>query len=108
MSKDNYIFSQFIHFLDRNKFNRLVEKYDGDRYVKHFTCWNQLLVLVFGCFGQLSYRASLRDLIAALEAHHRKLYHMGMGMNVSRNNLAHANQEQDYRIFEEFAFYMMK
>lgn len=91
--------------MDRNKFNRLVEKYDGDRNVKHFTCWNQLLVLMF---GQLSYRSSLRDLIAALEAHHSKLYHLGMGRNVSRNNLAYANQERNYRIFEEFAFYMMK
>lgn len=105
MNKDNYIFSQLIRFMDRNKFNRLVEKYDGDRNVKHFTCWNQLLVLMF---GQLSYRSSLRDLIAALEAHHSKLYHLGMGRNVSRNNLAYANQERNYRIFEEFAFYMMK
>lgn len=37
-----------------------VSKYNVDKYVKHFTCWNQLLALMF---GQLSNRESLRDLI---------------------------------------------
>ena len=60
-------FAQLASFLNRSKFNRIVTKYDGDKYVKHFTCWNQLLALMF---GQLSNRESLRDLIVALEAHH--------------------------------------
>lgn len=29
-------------------FNRIVLKYEGDKYVKHFTCWNQLLTMMFG------------------------------------------------------------
>ena len=40
MNKDKYVFAQLIEFLDNNKFRHLVDKYDGDRYVKHFTCWN--------------------------------------------------------------------
>ena len=63
MHKDKFVFSQLIVFLDRNKFNYIVRKHDGDKYVKHFTCWNQLLSLMF---GQLSNRKSLRDLIIAL------------------------------------------
>ena len=39
---------RLVDFLDRNLFNYLVKKYGGDRYVKHFTCWNQLLVMMFG------------------------------------------------------------
>ena len=66
MNKDKYVFSQITSLLDRNHFNYLVRKYEGDRYVKHFTCWNQLLALMF---GQLSNRESLSDLIVALEAH---------------------------------------
>ena len=53
-----------------------MDKYDGNRYVKHFTCWNQLLAMMF---GQLSNRESLRDLIVALEAHQAKCYHLGLG-----------------------------
>ena len=60
MNKDKYVFAQLIEFLDNNKFRHLVDKYDGNRYVKHFTCWNQLLAMMF---GQLSNRESLRDLI---------------------------------------------
>lgn len=102
MHKDKFVFSQLIVFLDRNKFNYIVRKHDGDKYVKHFTCWNQLLSLMF---GQLSNRESLRDLIVALDAHHSKCYHLGMGRNVSRSSLARANQDRDYHIFEEYAYY---
>ena len=99
-----YVFAQLIKFMNRNKFNRIVAKYDGDRYVKHFTCWNQLLVMVF---GQLCNRSSLRDLITILDAHSNKCFHMGMGKNVSKTNLAYANQNRDCRIFEEFAYFMI-
>ena len=91
-------------FLDRNHFNYLVRKYDGDKYVKHFTCWNQLLTLMF---GQLSNRESLRDLIIAIEAHYQKCYHLGLGKHVTRSNLAKANTNRDYRIFEEYAYYLV-
>ncbi len=104
MHKDKFVFAQLVAFLDRNKFNYIVRKYDGDKYVKHFTCWNQLLALMF---GQLSNRESLRDLIIALEAHNSKCYHLGMGRNVSRSSLSRANQDRDYHIFEEFAYHLV-
>ncbi|MBR0458020.1 MAG: DUF4372 domain-containing protein, partial [Victivallales bacterium] len=43
-----YVFAQVVEFLDYFKFRRLVEKYRGDAYVKHFSCWHQLLTLMFG------------------------------------------------------------
>lgn len=104
MFQDKYIFTQLSSFLNRSKFNRIVSKYHGDKYVKHLTCWNQLLVLMF---GQLSNRESLRDLIVALEAHHSICYHLGLGENVSKSSLARANQDRDYHIFEEFAYYLV-
>jgi len=100
MHKDKYVFAQLATFLDRSKFNRIVAKYDGDKHVKSYTCWNQLLTMMF---GQLSGRESLRDLVVAMEAHSRKLYHRGMGRSVTRSNLAKANENRDYRIFEELA-----
>ena len=48
MNKDKYVFAQLVAFLDNNKFRHLVDKYDGNRYVKNFTCWNQLMALMFG------------------------------------------------------------
>ena len=104
MNKDKYVFAQLVEFLDCFKFRRIVAKYQGDRYIKSFSCWNQLLVMMF---GQLSNREGLRDLIVALEAHWRKLYHLGMGKSVTRSNLSKANELRDYRIFEDFAFHLV-
>ena len=106
MYQDKFVFSQLSSFLNRSKFNRLAAKYDGDKYVKHFTCWNQLLALMF---GQLRNRESLRDLIVALEAHQSKCFHLGLGRKpIAKATLVIANQNRNYRIFEDFAFYMME
>lgn len=48
MNRDKFVFAQFTNFLNHNKFRRIVDKYDGAAYVKHFTCWNHLLTLMFG------------------------------------------------------------
>jgi hypothetical protein len=105
MNKNKYVFTQLLEYLDYDKFRHLVDKHDGNRYVKHLTCWNQLLALMF---GQLSNRESLRDLIVALEAHQSKCFHLGLGRKpIAKTTLATANQNRDFRIFEEFAFYMM-
>ena len=93
-------------FLNRTQFNNYVRKYDGNRYVKHFPCWYQLLAMMFGQRGN---RESFHDLIVAFEAHQAKQYYLGLGREpIAKMTLASANQNRDYRIFEEFAFYMMK
>ena len=103
MFQDKYVFAQLTAFLNRTQFNNYVRKYDGNRYVKHFTCWNQLLAMMF---GQLSNRESLRDLIVAFEAHRAKQYHLGLGRKpIAKTTFASANQNRDYRIFEDFAFW---
>ena len=58
-------------------------------------------------FGQLSGRESLRDLLITLGAHTSKYYHLGLGKNVSRSNLAIANEQRDYQIYESFAYEMI-
>ena len=70
MNKDKYVFSQLIEFLNNDKFRRLSERYGGDCRVKYFSCWSQLLTLMF---AQLSGRESLRDLIVVLTAHRKKM-----------------------------------
>ena len=63
MNKEKFVFAQLISFLNENKFRHIVDKYQGNRYIKHLKCWNQLLAMMFGL---LSNRESLRDLISAL------------------------------------------
>jgi transposase len=104
MNQGKYVFSQVVEFLPQRVFDRLTSKYFGNKSVKHFTCWNQLLCMVF---GQLSARESLRDLIIVIEAHQSKSYHLGFGKNVTRSNLSKANENRNFKIFEEFANHLV-
>lgn len=40
-------------------------------------------------------------------AHHQKCYYLGHGKHVTRSNLSEANTNRDYRIFEEYAYYLV-
>lgn len=104
MNTRKYVFSQVALHLPARIFDRCVDHYGGNRYVKHFTCWNQLLCMMF---GQISNRDSLSDLLVCITPHRSKFYHLGFGKNVTKSNLALANETRDYRIFEEFAYAMI-
>ena len=100
MNQGRYFFSQLCDFLPVDFFKWLVKKYEGNKYVKSFTCWNHLLVLLF---GQLSNREGLRDLVVTLAPHKRAFHHLGFGKSVTRSNLSKANEVREVRIFREFA-----
>jgi hypothetical protein len=101
MNTGKYVFAQVTSFLSANEFIKHVDRYDGNYQVKHFTCWNQLMCMVF---GQLSNCDSLTDLAVGLKAQRRKWYHLGMGTGVSKSNLGYANENRDWRIFADFAY----
>ena len=105
MNTGIYIYAQLIDFLHQRIFDGIVMKYEENKYVKHFTCWNQLLVMMF---GQLSIRDSLRDLTSTIAAHTNKTYHLGFGKNVTRSNLSKANEVRNPQIFEDFAYHMIE
>ena len=86
-------------------FHQCVDRYKGNYKVKTFTCLDQFLCMAF---AQLTYRESLRDIEACLRVAKSKLYHMGIRSTVSRNNLAHANENRDWRIYADFAQVLIK
>ena len=100
MNTGKYVFAQIASFLPQRQFDRMVSKYKGNYKARHFSCWNQMLCMMF---GQLSSRESLRDLVLTINAHPAKLYHLGFGKGVSKTNLAKANEQRNYLIYEEFA-----
>ncbi len=104
MNQGKYVFAQITEFLPRRVFDRIVKAHGGNRYVKSFTCWNQMLCMLF---GQLASRESMRDLMLGLEAHRSKYYHLGFGTTVSRRNLGTANKKRSHKIFEEFAYVLI-
>ncbi len=100
MNTGRTVFAQLMDFLPLHDFRRCVERYRGDYKVQSFSCLDQFLCLAF---AQLTYRESLRDIEACLRAQQSKLYHMGFRSRVSRNTLANANEQRDWRIFADFA-----
>ncbi len=105
MNNGKYVFAQLIEFIPQRVFDGFVVKYSGNKHVRHFRCWNQLLCMIF---GQLTNRDSLRDLIVAIEAHNKKAYHLGFGKNVTRSNFAKANENRNSKIFEDFAYHLIE
>jgi len=105
MNQGKYIFAQLTDFLPRRVFDRIVKNHQGNKYVRTFTCWNQMLCMVF---GQLTSRDSMRDLMLSLEAHKPKYYHLGFGPTISRRNFGKANEKRSYKIFEEFAYVLIE
>lgn len=105
MNHGKYVFTQIASMLPQRVFDGIVRKYSGNYRVRHFTCWNQMLSMMY---GQLSNRESLRDLVLTINAHPSKLYHLGLGKGVSRSNLAEANEQRPYQIYEEFSYYLIE
>ena len=94
------VFAQLMDHLPWKNFRRIVERYGGDHRVRHFSCASQFRCMAF---AQLTYRESLRDIEACLQAQHSKLYHLGIHGSVARSTLADANEARDWRIYAEFA-----
>jgi hypothetical protein len=99
------VFAQIMDFAPSFHFHQCVDRYNGNYKVKTFTCLDQFLCMAF---AQLTYRESLRDIEACLRVAKSKLYHMGLRSTVSRNNLAHANENRDWRIYADFAQVLIK
>lgn len=89
----------------KRQFNRIMERYDDRTKGWSFTHWNHLLVLIF---GQLAGCSSLRELSDIIRAHAKRSYHLGFGRTApDRNVISKSNNLRDYRIYEEFASYMV-
>jgi hypothetical protein len=100
MNQGKTVFAQLMELLPKYEFDKCVNRYGGHYKVQRFSCWEQFLVM---SFAQLTYRESLRDIEACLDAVKNKLYHSGIRSNVSRSTLADANVSRDWRIYADFA-----
>ena len=104
MNSRRTVFSQLIQHVPHQEFQKCVSRYQGDYYLKSFSCWDQYLAMVF---AQLTYRESLRDIEVCLRAVGNKLYHMGFHGKISRSTLADANENRDWRIYADFAMQLI-
>jgi hypothetical protein len=104
MSGERLVFSQVTDFLHREQFERCVEHYPMPRKSRTMSARDQFLCMAF---AQMTYRESLRDIEACLQGN-RHLHDMGIRGNVTRTNLAYANEHRDWRIYADMAQHLIR
>ena len=104
MNQGKYVFAQIFDFVSPNDFLKCVDRYDGDYKTQHFGCWKQYLCMAF---GQLTHRESLSDTILFIQANSEKLYHLGIGKAIAKSTLSKANENRDWRIYQDFALLLI-
>src|SRR5262249_3805108 len=100
MYSGQFVLSQLLDWIHPQQFHRCVQRYGGDYKVRHFSTWQQFVCLVF---AQLTWRESLRDIEACLNARAQALYHLGIRGPIHRSTLADALAARDWRIFADLA-----
>ena len=100
MNTGRYVVSQIMDLVHRQTLDRLVERYGAETRVRHFGCRQQLICMVV---AQLTWRESLRDIEACLNAKPETLYHLGFGALLARSTLAEANEQRDWRLWRDLS-----
>ena len=103
MNKVYTIFSELLKLCPRYHFDKAVEQYQGDRYVKTFTTWQQFMAILY---SQIMQKDSLRDIVTGLSAHAARWYHLGL-IGICKSTLSDANARRNYRIFEELFYNLL-
>jgi len=91
----NSVFHDLLKRVPWGEFERLVAAQGADHRVRRLSTKSQLIALLY---GQLSGAVSLREIVAGLESHALRLYHVG-GRAVSRSTLADANARRPSAVF---------
>jgi transposase len=105
MNLGKTLFAQLMEFVPWTSFARIVMRYGGDSGVRVLSCTEQFRAMAF---AQITYRESLRDIEACLQANQKKLYGMGFRHPVKRATLADANEGRDWHIWEDMAMVLIR
>lgn len=104
MHLGKFVFAQIVEFIPRFEFEKCIRRYKGDFHARSLNSYNHLLQLIF---GQITACTSLRDICLCLKAHQKNLYHLGIKQQVNQSSLSRANENRDYRIFQDFGYYLI-
>lgn len=95
MRHENSVFHSVLKQVPWGEFDRLVEAHGADVRARQLTTKSQFVALLY---GQLSGAASLREIVAGLESHAARLYHLGAAP-VRRSTFSDANAGRPAQVF---------
>jgi len=104
MKNSTTIFNQLLNLISFNKFQKLAEKHNGDRYVKKFTSFHHFITLLY---AQITEKDSLRDIQHPINLEKSKLQFFSLP-EVKRSTLSEANNRRSHKIFEDLFYVMLK
>lgn len=99
------LFSQIISKLDRQKFNKIVTKYDSDKHQKGYNSWSQLVSMLFCHFANSQ---SLRDISNGLRSATGNLNHLGIKKAPSKSSISYENKHRTWEVFREYYYVLQK
>ncbi len=105
MNSGRFVLSRILDLIHRQTLDRLVKRYDAESRVRHFGCRQQLVCMVF---AKLTWREGLRDIATCLNARPSNLHHLGFSQPVAKSTLADANEQRDWRLWEDLAKGLMR
>lgn len=92
------IFNQLLTFIDKSEIRKIAKQHGSERYVKKFTTYNHLVVMLFVALEGYS---SIREVILGLLANAHKLSHLGLSYLVKRSTFSEANKRRTSKVFED-------
>jgi hypothetical protein len=104
MIKGSSLFSQLLHHFPRTEFAHLVIKHGAERRAKGFTCWTQLVSMLF-C--HMAHADSLREICGGLACCIGKLRHLGITKAPNKSTLSYANKNRPAMLYEDLFWTML-
>lgn len=92
------IIGKLLSGIERKQFKRIVDKYNGDRYVKYFNCWSQFVCIFIGQIAELK---SIREIVDMVNFQPNNQYQIGIKKNISKSTFAEANERIDWHIYRD-------
>ena len=99
------IFSQLLKLIPRTTFHKAVVEHKAERHARGFTCWGQLVAMLF-C--HLAMARSLREICHGLAASEGKLKHLGVPNAPSRSTLAYANEHRPWELYQTVFYELLQ
>jgi len=105
MYEGKMVFSQVMALLPWRRFQTCVERYRGDYKIISLRTQEFFKIMAF---AQITGRASLSSTVLCLNALPSQRYHSGIRSELTKSNLAHANNKRNWKIFYDFAQILIK
>lgn len=101
MVKVGSLFGQLLAHFPRTEFAALVKAHGAERGAKGFTCWTQMVSMLFCQLGRAD---SLREICNGMRCCLGKLVHLGIGKAPNKSTLAYANEHRPAALYQDLFY----